>query len=63
MMKLLIAVIVMSFVHATAEEAAEHRSRVVVVDKHNKVAETMEHASALARPPHRKTHREADRVG
>src|SRR5437868_13999128 len=56
-------VIVMSFVHATAEQAAEHRSRAVIVDKHNKVAETVEHASALPRPADRKAPRKADPVG
>lgn len=42
-------VIVMSFVHATPQEAATHRSRVVIVDGSNKTVETVEHASTLER--------------
>lgn len=40
-------VIVMSFVHATREEAERHRSRVVICDAKNKAIETVEHSSAL----------------
>ena len=42
-------VIVMSFVMATPQEAAEHRSRVIIVNSGNKVVETLEHASSLER--------------
>lgn len=40
-------VIVMSFVLATPQEIAGHRARVVVLDKRNHVAETVDHPSAL----------------
>jgi aspartate 1-decarboxylase len=40
-------VIVMSFVQATPQEAADHRSRVVIVDGVNKLIETVEHGSTL----------------
>ena len=40
-------VIVMSFVQALPSEAAAHRSRVVIVDSHNKLVETVEHPSTL----------------
>ena len=43
-------VIVMSFVHATPLEAAEHRSKVVIADKRNRPSEIYEHASTLERP-------------
>lgn len=42
-------VIIMSFVLATAEEIARHRSRVVIVSARNKVLETVEHATSLER--------------
>ena len=42
-------VIVMSFVLATPQEAATHRSRVVIANAHNKAVETVEHASTLER--------------
>lgn len=38
-------VIVMSFVLATPQEAAEHRSRVVIVDPENRPVQTVEHPS------------------
>lgn len=44
-------VIVMSFVLATPEQAASHRSRVVIVDAGNKPIETVEHPSRLERQP------------
>jgi aspartate 1-decarboxylase len=40
-------VIIMSFVMATSQEAAAHRSRVVIVNDSNKAVETVEHASVL----------------
>ena len=40
-------VIVMSFVYATPEEAARHRARVVIADRNNKPAETVDHPSTL----------------
>lgn len=43
-------VIVMSFVLATAQEAAGHHSRVVIVDDQNRAAETVEHPSRLDAP-------------
>ncbi len=39
--------IVMSFVQATPQEAREHRSRVVICDKQNRAAETVDHPSTL----------------
>ena len=42
-------VIIMSFVQATPQEAAEHRARVVICDAKNKVVETIEHPSTLER--------------
>src|SRR5687768_17666547 len=47
-------VIIMSFVNGTPEEVATHRSRVVIVDKSNRAAETIEHPSTLdaKRQPH-----------
>ena len=42
-------VIIMSFVLANPQEAAEHRSRVVIVDSRNKAVEAIEHASTLER--------------
>jgi len=42
-------VIIMSFVLATPQEAAEHRSRVVIVDSRNRAVETVEHPSTLER--------------
>ncbi|HEX4125527.1 MAG TPA: aspartate 1-decarboxylase [Tepidisphaeraceae bacterium] len=41
-------VIIMSFVLADADEASRHRSRVVIVDKHNRPAETIEHPTAIS---------------
>ena len=45
--------IVMSFVHATPQEIATHKARVVIVDRNNRVAETVDHPSTLdgAVPP------------
>ena len=40
-------VIIMSFVLATPQEAAAHKSRVVIADKNNRAAETVEHPSSL----------------
>jgi aspartate 1-decarboxylase len=40
-------VIIMSFVHATPQECAAHRSRVVIVNEQNKLVETMEHPCTL----------------
>jgi aspartate 1-decarboxylase len=40
-------VIIMSFVLAQPQEAASHRSRVVIVDSRNKAVETVEHPSSL----------------
>jgi len=40
-------VIVMSFVHASAQEIATHRSRVVLVNEQNKAVETVEHPCTL----------------
>jgi aspartate 1-decarboxylase len=40
-------VIIMSFVMATPEEVAKHRSRVVIADAKNRVLEKIEHASTL----------------
>jgi len=42
-------VIIMSFAHLTPQEAAEHRSRVVIVDSKNHSVQTVEHASRLER--------------
>ena len=42
-------VIIMSFVLTDSDEAAAHRSRVVIVDAKNKAVETIEHSSALER--------------
>ena len=42
-------VIIMSFVLATPSEAADHRSRVVIVDPRNRPVETVEHWSTLER--------------
>jgi aspartate 1-decarboxylase len=39
--------IVMGFVLATPDEARTHRSRVVICDKQNRVAETVDHPSTL----------------
>ena len=44
-------VIIMSFVLATNEEIAAHRSRVVIVNAKNKALETVQHASSLERGP------------
>ena len=43
-------VIIMSFVHATPQEAAQHRARVIIVDSRNRLRETIEHPSTLERP-------------
>ena len=43
-------VIVMSFVHATPDEAAEHHSRVVICDRQNRAAEIVDHGSTLEYP-------------
>jgi aspartate 1-decarboxylase len=42
-------VIIMSFAYLTPQEAAEHRSRVVIVDAKNRAVQTVEHASRLER--------------
>ncbi|MDB5353825.1 MAG: L-aspartate 1-decarboxylase [Phycisphaerales bacterium] len=42
-------VIIMSFVLATADEAAIHRSRVVIADAKNRAAETLVHATTAER--------------
>jgi aspartate 1-decarboxylase len=42
-------VIIMSFARLTPQEAAEHRSRVVIVDSHNRPTQTLEHSSRLER--------------
>jgi aspartate 1-decarboxylase len=42
-------VIVMSFVLATPDEAATHRSRVVIADARNRVSETVSHPTSLER--------------
>ena len=43
-------VIVMGFVHVTPQEAAQHRARVVIVDRNNRPAETIDHPSTLDAP-------------
>lgn len=43
-------VIIMCFARMTPQEAAEHRSRVVIVDSHNRATQTLEHPSRLERP-------------
>ena len=40
-------VIVMGFVYATPQEAATHKARVVIADKANRPAETVDHPSTL----------------
>ena len=40
-------VIVMSFVHATPDEARRHRARVVICDKQNRASESFEQSSVL----------------
>jgi aspartate 1-decarboxylase len=40
-------VIILAFVQATPAEAAQHESRVVIADDNNRVAERLEHRSAL----------------
>jgi aspartate 1-decarboxylase len=40
-------VIIMSFVLLDTDEVAKHRSRVVIADARNRVAETVEHRSGL----------------
>ena len=42
-------VIIMSFVLATPDEVAKHRSRVVIADAKNRVLESVEHPSTLER--------------
>jgi len=42
-------VIIMSFVLATSDEIAAHRSRVVIADARNKPLEVVEHTSTLER--------------
>jgi aspartate 1-decarboxylase len=39
--------IVMGFVYATPQEAATHKARVVIADKNNRPAETIDHPSTL----------------
>jgi aspartate 1-decarboxylase len=48
-------VIVMSFVHATPQEAAAHHSRVVICDKKNRAMEVVDHPTALPEGSKRKT--------
>lgn len=43
-------VIIMCFAHLTPPEAAEHRSKVVIVDAKNRAVDTVEHSSRLERP-------------
>jgi aspartate 1-decarboxylase len=43
-------VIIMSFSLVTPEEAATHKSRVVIADKHNRPAETVVHPTYPDRP-------------
>jgi aspartate 1-decarboxylase len=40
-------VIIMAFVLATPQEVETHKSRVVIADRNNRVAETVEHPSTL----------------
>ena len=40
-------VIILSFVHATSQEAERHRSRVVIADPRNRVLETLDHPTSL----------------
>jgi aspartate 1-decarboxylase len=40
-------VIILTFVQATAAEAAQHTSKVVIVDERNRVLERVEHPSTL----------------
>jgi aspartate 1-decarboxylase len=40
-------VIIMSFVLATPQECASHKSRVVIADRNNRAAEIVEHPSTL----------------
>lgn len=43
-------VIIMAFVLATPEEAKNHRSRVIIADAENKVAETIDHPTLPEEP-------------
>jgi aspartate 1-decarboxylase len=43
-------VIIMAFVHATPEEVRTHRSRVIIADEKNGVAETIDHPTAPEEP-------------
>jgi len=45
-------VIIMSFVLLDTDEVAKHRSRVVIADARNRVAETVEHRSSLKQSGH-----------
>ena len=40
-------VIIMSFVYATPQEVANHKARVVIADKANRPAETIDHPTVL----------------
>jgi aspartate 1-decarboxylase len=40
----------MAFVHATPEEVRTHRSRVIIADEKNGVAETIDHPTAPEEP-------------
>jgi aspartate 1-decarboxylase len=40
-------IIIMAFVLATPQEVETHKSRVVIADRNNRVAETVEHPSTL----------------
>jgi aspartate 1-decarboxylase len=43
-------VIIMAFLHATPEEVRTHRSRVIIADEKNGVAETIDHPTAPEEP-------------
>jgi len=43
-------VIVMAFGYLTPQEVATHRARVVIADRNNRVAETIDHPSSLDGP-------------
>lgn len=44
-------VIILAFAHCTLEEAAQHHSRVLIMDDQNRVAETVDHATPLPPEP------------
>ena len=43
-------VIIMAFVHATPEEVRTHRSRVIIADENNRVADTIDQPTAPEEP-------------